>query len=256
MLNALSTQVVAAFALALFGGLHCAGMCGGFVGALQMHRAPQLPAASLSFGYHAGRLTSYSLAGLVAGTIGGAAYASDVLLLQVVLLVVGSAMLLAIGASMLGRRAWLRRLEPFGERIWRWIAPRARRLFPPRSRTQAYAAGLLWGWIPCGMVYAALPLALTAGSPAGGAAVMAAFGLGTLPAMLALDVAVVRLGGGQGALGAGSVGAGPLAGARSWLAPIAGAVILVFGLSGLAHAARVAGAQHPAIAAVASLCHR
>jgi len=250
MLDALTTQIVAAFALAVFGGVHCVGMCGGFVGALQMHRAPRLPAAALSFGYHAGRLTSYTMAGLVAGVVGGAAYASDVLVVQVVLLCVGSAMLLAIGASMLGKRSWLRRLEPLGAGLWRFVAPYARRVFPPRSRGQAFVAGLLWGWIPCGMVYAALPLALTTGSPGAGALVMAAFGAGTLPTMLALDVAVVRLG------GAGSGGASLVAGARSWLTPVAGAVILVFGVSGLAHAARVAGAEHPAIAAVAAICHR
>jgi hypothetical protein len=46
-----------------------------------------------------------------------------------------------------------------------------------------------------------------------------------------------------------------MASARSWLRPVAGAVMLVFALSGLAHAARVAGADHPTIAAFASICH-
>jgi hypothetical protein len=252
VLDALTTQIGAAFALALLGGVHCAGMCGGFVGALQLHRAPQLSATALSFGYHAGRLTSYTIAGLVAGLIGGAAFSSDVLPLQVLLLCAGSAMLLAIGASLLGKRSWLARLEPLGARLWRTLAPFARKVYPPRTRMQAYGTGLLWGWIPCGMVYAALPLALTTGNAAGGAAVMAAFGLGTLPTMLALDVTLSR-GAGPGRLAAGG---GLLAGARSRLKPVAGAMILVFGVSGLAHAARVAGAQHPAIAAVASICHR
>jgi sulfite exporter TauE/SafE len=251
VLDALSTQIGAAFLLALLGGAHCAGMCGGFVGALQLHRAPQLSAATLSFGYHAGRLTSYTLAGLAAGTLGGAVYATDVLPLQVLLLCAGSAMLLAIGASLLGKRAWLARLEPLGARLWRLIAPVARKVYPPRTRIQAYATGLLWGWIPCGMVYAALPLALTAGNALGGAAVMAAFGVGTLPTMLALDVAVARV------RDAGRIESGGVfAGARSWLRPLAGVAILVFGVSGFAQSARIAGAQHPAVAAVASICHR
>jgi len=251
MVAALATQIGAAFALALLGGVHCAGMCGGFVGALQIRRAPQLSATTLSLGYHGGRLTSYTLAGLVAGTLGGAVYATDVLPLQVLLLLAGSAMLLAIGASLLGKRGWLARLEPLGAGLWRAIAPYARKVYPPRTRLQAYATGLLWGWIPCGMVYAALPLALTAGSPLGGAAVMAGFGIGTLPAMVALDAAAVRLRG-EGRLGTGS----RLAQARTWLRPLAGCVIVVFGLSGFAHAARIAGTQNPAIAAVASICHR
>lgn len=251
MLDALTAQIGAAFLLALLGGAHCAGMCGGFVGALQLNRTPQLSAATLSFGYHAGRLTSYTLAGLLAGTVGGAVYATDVLPLQVVLLFAGSAMLLAIGAAMLGKRAWLARLEPLGAWLWQRLAPFARKVYPPRTRTQAYATGLLWGWIPCGMVYAALPLALTAGNALYGALIMAGFGLGTLPTMLTLDVAVTKMGG-SGRVQAG----GRFSAAREWLRPLAGAVIVVFGVSGFAHGARIAGAQHPAIAAVASICHR
>jgi hypothetical protein len=111
---------------------------------------------------------------------------------------------------------------------------------------QAGAAGLAWGWIPCGMVYAALPLALVAGGPVQGAAVMLAFGMGTLPNLLLIDAAAARL----SARPAGGRAAMP------WVRACAGAVIVLFGLSGLAHAARVAGAQHPAVNALASLCHR
>jgi uncharacterized protein len=247
---ALTTQIGAAFLLALLGGAHCAGMCGGFVGALQLNRR-QLSAAALASAYHAGRLTSYACAGLIAGTLGGAVYASGLLPLQLLLLTVGSAMLLAIGASMLGKRAWLARLEPVGARLWRALQPLAHKVYPPRTRVQAYAAGLLWGWIPCGMVYAALPLALASGDTIGGGAIMAAFGFGTLPAMLALDVAFARVGGASGI-----EAAGPFAGMRRWLRPLAGTIIVVFGVSGFAHVARVAGAGHPAIAAVASICHR
>jgi sulfite exporter TauE/SafE len=159
-------------------------------------------------------------------------------------------MLLVIGASLLGRSAWLKRLEPAGLWLWRLIGPFARRVYPPRSFAQAGLAGLAWGWIPCGMVYAALPLALVAGGPLPGALVMLAFGLGTLPNLLLVDVAakqVSRLSG-PGATGGAAV--------LPWLRALAGAVIVVFGLSGLAHAARVAGAQHPAVNALASLCHR
>jgi uncharacterized protein len=124
-------------------------------------------------------------------------------------------------------------------------------VYPPRTRLQAYATGLLWGWIPCGMVYAALPLALTAGNALYGALIMAGFGLGTLPTMLTLDVAVAKFGGG-GPVQPG----GRFAAAREWLRPLAGVLIVVFGVSGFAHGARIAGAQHPAIAAVASICHR
>jgi sulfite exporter TauE/SafE len=247
MLNLLTTQALAAFTLALLGGLHCAGMCGGFVGALQVSRPRDVSAARLAAGYHAGRIASYTLAGALVGTLGGALYAADVLPLQIVLLVIGSLMLLAIGASLFGRATWLKRLEPLGLGLWQLIGPLARRVYPPRSGGQALLAGLAWGWIPCGMVYAALPLALVAGGPWQGAAVMLAFGLGTLPNMLAVDVAVTRFGAPRPD--------GSLALVRAWIKPLAGAVIIVFGLSGLAHAARIAGAGHPTIDALASICH-
>lgn len=241
------SQALAALMLSLLGGLHCAGMCGGFIGALQMNRPASVSASRIAAGYHLGRLTSYCAAGALVGLIGGSLYAADVLPLQVVLLVIGSLMLLAIGAAMFGRQRWLKRIEPLGAWLWRGIGPLARRVYPPRSAAQSFAAGLAWGWIPCGMVYAALPLALLAGGPAQGALVMLAFGLGTLPNLVVVDVVTVH---------AGTVRpGGALARIRPLLRPVAGAVIIVFAASGLAHAARVAGAQHPGIAALASICH-
>lgn len=248
MLDLLTTQAIAAFTLAALGGLHCAGMCGGFIGALQIDRPRGVPAARLAAGYHAGRIASYSAAGALAGALGGALYAADVLPVQVALLAIGSVMLLAIGASMFGRSAWLKRIEPAGAWVWRFVAPLARKVYPPRSGRQALVAGLAWGWIPCGMVYAALPLALVAGGPWQGALVLLAFGFGTLPNLVLVDFAASRVSAGDSS--------GALAHARAWLKPVAGALIVLFGLSGLAHAARVAGADHPAIAAFASVCHR
>lgn len=253
---ALLPQLTAAFLLSLLGGLHCAGMCGGFVGALQLNRPRDVSAARLAAGYHAGRLTSYTLAGALVGMIGGSLYAADVLPLQVLLLVAGSLMLIAIGAAMFGRGRWLKRIEPIGAGVWGLISPWARRAYPPRNGSQAYLAGLAWGWIPCGMVYAALPLALVAGGPLQGALVMLAFGAGTLPNLALVDLVATRsarLSAGDSAAGGGGAA---MAVARGWLRPMAGAAIIVFALSGLAHAARVAGAQHPAVEALASICHR
>jgi len=241
------SQVTAAFLLSLLGGLHCAGMCGGFIGALQINRPRAVSPTRLALGYHTGRITSYILAGALVGVLGGRLFAADVLPLQVIMLVLGSAMLLAIGATLFGSGAWMKRIEPAGTWVWRWIAPIARRVYPPRSGRQALVAGLAWGWIPCGMVYAALPLALVAGGAWQGALVMLAFGLGTLPNLALIDAVAVKI----GASGAGTVSA-----SRAWLRPLAGAVIVLFGISGLAHAARVAGADHPAITALAAICHR
>ena len=245
MFDLLWAQIFAAFTTALLGGLHCAGMCGGFVGALQLKRPSGVSARTLALGYHSGRITSYATAGALLGALGGAVYTRDVLPIQVVLLVIGGLMLLALGVSLLGGNRWMRRLEGVGQGAWRVIGPLARRVYPPRTAGQAYVAGLAWGWIPCGMVYAVLPLALVAGGAWQGAVVMAAFGVGTLPSMTAVDIAATRISG-SGALAAG----------RGWLKLAAGAAVIAFGLSGLAHAARVAGHQSPAINILASLCHR
>jgi sulfite exporter TauE/SafE len=94
------------------------------------------------------------------------------------------------------------------------------------------------------MVYAVLPLALVAGGAWQGAVVMFAFGLGTLPNMALVDVAATRI-----------AADGQLVASRGWLKLAAGVVIIAFGLSGLAHAARVAGHESPVINALASICH-
>jgi sulfite exporter TauE/SafE len=245
MFDLLWAQLFAAFTTALVGGLHCAGMCGGFVGALQLHRPRAVPAATLAVGYHGGRITSYATVGALVGLLGGALFTQNLLPVQVALLAIGGLMLLALGVSMLRGNRWMRGLEAFGHWVWKGIAPLARRVYPPRSAGQAYLAGLAWGWIPCGMVYAVLPLALVAGGAWQGALVMLAFGLGTLPNLAAMDFAATRL-----------TADGQLVASRPWLKLAAGVVIIAFGLSGLAHAARVAGHDSPVVNALASICHR
>jgi len=243
-LSDFETRLAAAFLLALLGGVHCAGMCGGFVAALHSSAPAGSSRIRFALAYNAGRILSYCAAGALIGLLGAGLYASDVLPVQVGLLVLAAAVLLAIAFSMLSRPASLRRLEGFGVPVWRLVQPLARRSFPPRTTTGALLTGLAWGWIPCGMVYAALPLALVAGSVARGAAVMLAFGLGTAPNLAALELAASRL---------QRAAAGERA--RAWLRPAVGVVLILFALSDLAHAARVAGWQSPATAWLASVCH-
>lgn len=244
ILTALEARAASAFALALLGGMHCAGMCGGFVVAL--HGAAPQPGRALRYAiaYNAGRVASYTAAGALAGLAGAGLYASRVLPVQVALLVVGAAMLLVIAASMWSRPAALNRFGQLGAGFWRLVQPLARGRFPPSSVRGALAIGLAWGWIPCGMVYAALPLALVSGGPLGGAAVMLAFGLGTLPNLGVLQVAAAKLRKASGQPGR-----------LAWLRPAVGVVLAVFAVSDLAHAARVAGLDSPSLAWLAAVCH-
>jgi len=243
-MNGFQAQLGAAFLMALLGGAHCAGMCGGFVTALQVARPPRVRPGTFATAYHLGRIGGYGTAGLVAGAIGGTLFVADILPMQIALLILAALCLGGIGASLLGSATWLRRLEPLGRSVWQALQPMAGRVLPPRSLPAAALAGFVWGWIPCGMVYAALPLALVSGSPLRGAAVMLAFGMGTVPNLLALG------------WGASALIAGHRARRlRHWLRPVAGAAILLFAASDLAHAARLAGADVTAVTLLASVCH-
>lgn len=184
------------FLLGLFGGLHCIGMCGGIVSALAGASADARIdsrsgraniAAQLL--YSAGRISSYTLAGAAAGGLG-------LSLLTLLgsdasrwLRILAGAFLVAAGCYLAGWWLGLARLEQFGEHAWRRIAPLSGRLQPLDRAWKQFAAGAVWGWLPCGLVYAALAGATASGGAAEGAAMMAAFGIGTLPALLAAGTA-------------------------------------------------------------------
>lgn len=122
------------------------------------------------------------------------------------------------------------RVEAAGLPLWRRIEPLARRLLPVDSTAKAFGAGVAWGWIPCGLVYSMLVLAAASGSAAGGALVMALFGLGTLPNLLAAGMAAQRL----------------VALRRApWVRRIAGVLIIGLGIVGIA---RIPGLREAVIA--------
>lgn len=182
-------------ALALGGfasGLHCAGMCGGISAGFTLVRKEEVLKRQLAF--NAGRITSYAVAGAIAGALGSAgAYAAGVLPAQTLTLLFASAFALLAGIHLAGYGFPLARLERLGLPIWRRVQPFAARFLPARTLPQAYAAGLAWGWLPCGLVYGALAAAVFAGGALEGAVAMAGFGLGTLPWLLAAGVFAAKL---------------------------------------------------------------
>lgn len=175
------------FAAALLAGLagsgHCLAMCGGISAALAGSSRGPAPLTALLLS--AGRVISYSLAGALAGG-GGAVLGRglDLLQLGLALRIVFGALLVAVGLTLALRWRGLLRIEALGARLWTRVAPALGGLLPPRGPLSALAVGALWGWLPCGLVYSMLALALASGSPGNGALVMAGFGLGTLPALL------------------------------------------------------------------------
>ncbi|QNM94728.1 sulfite exporter TauE/SafE family protein [Chitinimonas koreensis] len=175
------------------GGLHCLGMCGGLAAALGLNavagrRVALLLAANL------GRLASYVAIGTVLGGLAGAvAWLPAAARLQTLLFLLSQLLVILLGLYLAGWSPLLARLERIGGTLWRRLQPRFAALLPLRSLPAAFAAGGLWGWLPCGLVYTAATGALAGGSAARGALVMLAFGLGTLPNLLAMGAAAGQL---------------------------------------------------------------
>lgn len=184
-----------AFVAGLLGSTHCLGMCGGIATALGASRAGRSWRLLL---HHFGRIASYGVAGGCAGALGAAAgltfaasHWSEVLRLATAVAVIVIGLDIALSGS--GRARWLHAPERWGARLWRRIAPLADRMRSAPPALRALSLGLLWGWLPCGLVYSVLLAAAVAGGPLGGAATMIAFGLGTLPAMAGLGFVGTRL---------------------------------------------------------------
>ena len=179
-----------AFLLGLFSTIHCIGMCGGIIGALSLSLPAQIRTDKprmLMFvtTYNIGRIFSYCLAGLVAGAIGTGVLASVGFDQgHAVLRALGVAMMIAIGLYLAGWVPQLAVVEKIGIPVWKKLEPLGRRLLPVATLPKALAYGIIWGWLPCGLVYFVLVWALTAGNAVQGALTMLAFGLGTLPTLL------------------------------------------------------------------------
>ena len=180
-----------AFLLGLFSTIHCVGMCGGIIGALSLSLPAQIRSEKprmLLFvtTYNAGRILSYTLAGLAAGAIGTGVLASlGFEHGHAILRTLGVAMMVAIGLYLAGWVPQLAVIEKMGVPVWKKLEPIGRKLLPVASLPKALAYGIIWGWLPCGLVYFVLVWALTAGNAVQGALTMLAFGLGTLPTLLA-----------------------------------------------------------------------
>lgn len=211
----------AAFLVGLLGGVHCIGMCGGIVGALTFGLPEKVKGSVIGtlpylLAYNGARIISYTLAGALIGGLG--AVATHLMVLnqaQQVLQVVAGLFMVALGLYLGGWWFGLVRLERVGGFVWRKVEPLGKRLMPVHTPGQAFALGLVWGWLPCGLVYSVLIWAISAGSALEGGLLLFSFGLGTLPNLLAM----------------GAV-AGKLAGflRQAWVKSLAGGMVVLFGL--------------------------
>ncbi|MDP3668139.1 MAG: sulfite exporter TauE/SafE family protein [Telluria sp.] len=232
-------SLVPVFMVGLLGSVHCAGMCGGIVGAFSAAPTPaarSFPVAVVTRGasgaldsalrvlaYNSGRIGSYAAAGALAGAVGGGAVTlSGLPAAQAGLFWLANLMLVALGLYLMDAWRGLAQLEALGRALWRRLQPLMKFVMPLDSPLKLLAVGALWGWLPCGMVYSVLLTAMLSGSAGAGAAVMAAFGLGTLPVLLMLGLLGQQV---RGAL------------QRRPVRLAAGLVVLAFGVLGLARGA-------------------
>lgn len=174
--------LISAALIGWLGGVHCLGMCGGIVSALALS-APETGRAKILLAYNLGRCLTYVALGFVAGALGflgtrTLGIAPDLLY------ALANLLLVAMGLYLLGFPWLVRPLEQAGHNLWRRVEPVSRRLVPVNTMSRALAVGLLWGFLPCGLVYSALATAFALGSAVQGSLWMGAFALGTLPNLL------------------------------------------------------------------------
>lgn len=172
----------------LAGFSHCVGMCGPLVSTFVLQQRMQRNDATTALlTYQFGRLTSYSLLGLVAGAIGS--------VVRIGVLSQGwqGAMSIAIGILMIGAGInllgwWPTHLHFVPTRLTRTVTEQMRRLMRLEHPAANFGLGLGNGLLPCGAVYTVLLLAATTGSPLRGGLTMFLFGLGTLPSMIGIGL--------------------------------------------------------------------
>lgn len=179
--------------IGLLGSVHCIGMCGGVASALSIapirEKSLSVSTTSPAIFYNLGRITSYAIAGSLVGGLGnGVRLFADISVWQTVTYGLTNLMLVSLGLYLMNVWHGLTQVEAIGQLLWRHINPLARFILPINTPIKRFLAGSIWGWLPCSMVYSALLTAMFSGTATSGAAVMLAFGLGTLPMLLAVGV--------------------------------------------------------------------
>lgn len=185
-MDAIISSYITAFLLGLFSTVHCIAMCGSVIGALTLSlpsdiRESQRRMLPFVFNYNIGRILSYGAAGLIVGLLSTPLTQLNA---HWVLRIFSVLVMIAMGLYLAGWFPKFARAERLGAPVWRLLQPIGQKLLPVKSYSHAFFLGMVWGWLPCGLVYAALAVAATAGDPVKGGLVMLAFGAGTLPAVM------------------------------------------------------------------------
>jgi len=215
-----------AFVTGLLGTGHCIGMCGGLVSALSLSEAGRQGGWFFHLLYNLGRISTYTFIGAVVGWLGSAlAYTDRFKMVSRSLLIGSDVFVILVGLGTAGLFAWINvsKLDfPGPIKAMMLAAAGLRRLSPAIS---ALPLGLLFGFIPCGYLYAVAITAAQSASVATGALMLFAFGLGTAPSLLLFGGAAHWLSGR----------------ARTWMLRIAGLVVAGMGVINLIKHMRMMG---------------
>ncbi|MGB0944918.1 MAG: sulfite exporter TauE/SafE family protein [Marinomonas sp.] len=180
-------DLLTAFLIGLAGAGHCFGMCGGIISALSFNTSSNKGLFTTQLNYNLGRITSYTILALIFSFFfqsftdyyESASYA---------LRTIAATVLFLMGLYLLKQSQLILKVEKLGSFGWQYISPFAKKLLPIRTRKQAFLAGFVWGWLPCGLVYSSLIWISARSTPLEAIILMLAFGLGTMPAMLATGI--------------------------------------------------------------------
>lgn len=192
------TELVPALSAALLAGLlgsaHCLGMCAGISGlfAVNSNIASLRNELPYALTYNLGRVISYAVLGMIVAAFGNVIVKASPNIAGGIRLLSGVVIIL-VGLKVAFDIRVLNVIERMGATLWSRIAPVAKSLVPVTSLPRALGLGLVWGWLPCGLVYSVLLIAATSAEPLSGAMIMIAFGLGTMPAMVMTGLGAARL---------------------------------------------------------------
>jgi sulfite exporter TauE/SafE len=184
----------AALLAGLLGSAHCLGMCAGISGLFAVNASVSSLRNDVPFAltYNVGRVISYAVLGIIVASFGGVIVKASPGLAVGIRLLSGIVIIL-VGLKVAFDLRALNAIERMGAKLWSRIAPAAKGLVPVTNLRRALGLGLLWGWLPCGLVYSVLLIAATSAQPIHGAFIMVVFGLGTLPAMLLTGLGAARV---------------------------------------------------------------
>ena len=173
---------ISAFSIGLLSSFHCVGMCGAFALSLPVQEYTSIKKATAILLYNLGRTATYAVLGIAFGLAGRQLFLGG--FQQWFSIVAGiMIMFIALQAFLKYPLLHIRGFSRFNQFVQKLIVKALRQ----KSMTGILLLGMANGLLPCGLVYLAVAGALGTGSIAGASFFMAAFGLGTLPAMFGVS---------------------------------------------------------------------